>query len=38
MMTAQRAIGIGFLGLLMCTLSGVFAIRKLWKAEPASLF
>ncbi len=38
MMTAQRAIGIGFLGLLMCTLSGVFAIRKLWKAETASLF
>jgi putative ABC transport system permease protein len=37
-MTWQRAIGIAGLGVLMCTLSGFFAIRKLWKAEPASLF
>jgi putative ABC transport system permease protein len=37
-MTWERAIGIGFLGALMCTMSGIFAIRKLWKAEPASLF
>jgi putative ABC transport system permease protein len=37
-MTPQRAIGIAALSLLMCTLSGLLAIRKLWKAEPASLF
>jgi putative ABC transport system permease protein len=37
-MTWQRAIGIAILGVLMCTLSGSLAIRKLWKAEPAELF
>ena len=37
-MTWQRAIGIGILGVLMCTFSGSLAIRKLWKAEPAELF
>jgi putative ABC transport system permease protein len=37
-MTTQRAIGVFGLSLLMCTLAGLLAIRKLWKAEPASLF
>ncbi|MDZ4851064.1 MAG: FtsX-like permease family protein [Pirellulaceae bacterium] len=37
-MTWERAIGIGILGIAMCTFSGGLAIRKLWKAEPAELF
>jgi putative ABC transport system permease protein len=37
-MTWQRAIGVFGLSLLMCTLAGLLAIRKIWKAEPASLF
>lgn len=37
-MTWERAIGIGILGIVMCTFSGGLAIRKLWKAEPAELF
>jgi putative ABC transport system permease protein len=37
-MTWERAWGIAILGIAMCTLSGLLAMRKLWKAEPASLF
>jgi putative ABC transport system permease protein len=37
-MTSQRAFGVFGLSFLMCTIAGLLAIRKLWKAEPASLF
>jgi len=37
-MTWQRAAGVFGLSLLMCTLAGLLAVRKLLKAEPASLF
>jgi putative ABC transport system permease protein len=37
-MTSQRAAGVFGLSVLMCTLAGALAVRKLWKAEPASLF
>ncbi|MCA9132177.1 MAG: FtsX-like permease family protein [Planctomycetales bacterium] len=37
-MNAQRIAWVGLLGLFMCCLSGLLALRKLWKAEPASLF
>ncbi len=37
-MTWQRAAGVFGLSLLMCTLAGILAIRKLLKADPASLF
>ena len=37
-MTWQRAAGVFGLSLLMCTLAGILAVRKLLKAEPASLF
>lgn len=29
---------VGVLGVVMCNISGMLAMRKLWKAEPASLF
>jgi putative ABC transport system permease protein len=37
-MTWPRAAGVFGLSLLMCTLAGLLAVRKLLKAEPASLF
>ncbi len=37
-MTWQRAAGVFGLSFLMCTFAGILAIRKLLKAEPASLF
>lgn len=37
-MTWERMIGVLFLSLLMCSFSGVLAMRKLWRADPASLF
>lgn len=37
-MTWERAFGVFGLSLLMCTLAGLLAVRKLLKAEPASLF
>ena len=37
-MTWQRAGGVFCLSILMCTLAGILAVRKLLKAEPASLF
>ncbi len=38
MMNPTRVCLVAFLGLFMCCLSGLLALRKLWKAEPASLF
>lgn len=37
-MTGQRLIGVAILSFGMCTLSGLGAVRKIWQAEPASLF
>lgn len=37
-MDAFKIVLVGVLGLLMCCVSGLLALRKLWKAEPASLF
>lgn len=37
-MTLERVIMVSILGVVMCCLSGLLALRKLWKAEPASLF
>ncbi|XZE20813.1 FtsX-like permease family protein [Pirellulaceae bacterium SH449] len=37
-MTIERMVGVGLLAILMCSLSGLLAVRKLWKADPASLF
>jgi putative ABC transport system permease protein len=37
-MTLQRASGVLGLSLLMCSIAGLLAVMKLWKAEPASLF
>lgn len=37
-MNAPRVVIVLGLGLLMSCVSGLLALRKLWKAEPASLF
>lgn len=37
-MTVSTLFLVGILGLLMCCCSGLLALRKLWKAEPANLF
>jgi putative ABC transport system permease protein len=37
-MTAERVLVVSWLGLAMCCISGLLALRKLWKAEPANLF
>jgi putative ABC transport system permease protein len=37
-MEPMRVIAVCLLGLVMCCLSGLLALRKLWKAEPANLF
>jgi putative ABC transport system permease protein len=37
-MTAERVAWVGLMGLAMCCFSGLLALRKLWKAEPANLF
>ena len=37
-MNAERVVLVLALGLLMSCVSGLLALRKLWKAEPASLF
>jgi hypothetical protein len=29
---------VALMGLVVCLLSGTLALRKVWKAEPASLF
>ncbi len=33
-MTLERTVGVAILAFFMCTLSGLLAIRKLWKADP----
>jgi putative ABC transport system permease protein len=38
MMNGARVILVAILGLVMCCVSGLLAMNKLWKAEPASLF
>ena len=38
MMNGARVVGVFALGLAMCCVSGLLALRKLWKAEPANLF
>lgn len=38
LMNARRVWIVAGLGLMMSCLSGLLALRKLWKAEPASLF
>lgn len=37
-MTGERVVAVLGLGLAMCCVSGLLALRKLWKAEPANLF
>ncbi len=37
-MNILRVVLVAVLGLGMCSASGLLALRKLWKAEPASLF
>ncbi|RMF42431.1 MAG: FtsX-like permease family protein [Planctomycetota bacterium] len=37
-MTWQRIGAVAVLGAAMCIFSGLLALRKLWKAEPANLF
>ncbi len=37
-MNLPRVALVGVLGVLMCCVSGLLALRKLWKAEPANLF
>lgn len=37
-MDMGRVVIVSILGLVMCCVSGILALRKLWKAEPASLF
>ena len=38
MLTAQRILLVFCLTFLMCTISGALAVRKLWAADPATLF
>ncbi|MFN3190331.1 MAG: FtsX-like permease family protein [Aureliella sp.] len=37
-MDQYKIIQVAVLGIVMCCVSGLLALRKLWKAEPASLF
>jgi putative ABC transport system permease protein len=37
-LTLGRILFVWGLTLVMCTLSGLFALRKLWRADPATLF
>ena len=37
-MNPSRVFIVLLLGLFMCCASGLLALRKLWKAEPANLF
>lgn len=38
MLTPQRILLVFCLTFLMCTISGALAVRKLWAADPATLF
>jgi putative ABC transport system permease protein len=37
-MNVGRIVGVALLGAGVCLVSGVLVLRKVWKAEPASLF
>ncbi|MGN6545862.1 MAG: ABC transporter permease [Aureliella sp.] len=37
-MTSNRIVGVALMGVAVCLFSGILALRKVWKAEPASLF
>ena len=37
-MNSGRVVGVAMLGVAVCVVSGSLALRKIWKAEPASLF
>ncbi len=37
-MNGQRVVIVSLLGVTMCCFSGLLALRRLWKAEPANLF
>jgi len=37
-MNVWRIVGVLVATLVMCGVSGAFALKKLWKAEPADLF
>ena len=37
-MNSGRVLGVAVLGVAVCVVSGSLALRKIWKAEPASLF
>jgi len=37
-MNVWRIVGVLVATLVMCSISGAFALKKLWKAEPADLF
>lgn len=37
-MTWGRAAGVLVLSIVMCSVSGLFALRKVWAADPADLF
>lgn len=37
-MTGNRIAGVALMGVAVCLFSGILALRKVWKAEPASLF
>jgi putative ABC transport system permease protein len=37
-MTTDIAVRVLLLALVMCSLSGAFALRKLFQADPAELF
>ncbi|MCC6508573.1 MAG: FtsX-like permease family protein [Pirellulaceae bacterium] len=37
-MNVERIVGVGLMGIMVCLVSGTLALRKIWKAEPASLF
>jgi putative ABC transport system permease protein len=38
MLTPPRVLFVFCLTFLMCTISGALAVRKLWAADPATLF
>jgi putative ABC transport system permease protein len=37
-LTPSRILLVAGLTFLMCALSGILAVRKLWSADPAALF
>lgn len=37
-MTWERIVGVLLMALAMCSFSGIMAMFRLWRAEPASLF